>query len=212
MLQRYLLKANLHSDPGSYLLKPAYRSKSRCDLIKKYWATHVQENVSSEVSCTTFRYIGIHSRGASGASVAANAESISDRCLKRHGRWKTEKAKDGYINESSVSLVESFVVGDPYSYDEYNVSFNATFIEQRWRRKRFCTRLQIYENNCILLRFTWLCVSKSDYKIQMSLQCTLYVRMVESISKTSQCFARWINSKSKLPAKKRFLLILCSLF
>jgi hypothetical protein len=37
---------------------------------------------------------------ASGASTTANAEGISDRCLKRHGRWKSDLAKEGYIDDS----------------------------------------------------------------------------------------------------------------
>ena len=37
-----------------------------------------------------------HSLRAGGASAAANAQ-VSDRLLKRHGQWKSDKAKDGYI-------------------------------------------------------------------------------------------------------------------
>lgn len=31
--------------------------------------------------------------------MAANA-SVDERCLKRHGRWKSDGAKDGYIVDS----------------------------------------------------------------------------------------------------------------
>ena len=44
--------------------------------------------------------LGTHTLRASGASAAANASGVSDRCLKRHGRWKTDIAKDGYIDDS----------------------------------------------------------------------------------------------------------------
>ena len=44
--------------------------------------------------------LGTHSLRASGATTAANASGVSDRCLKRHGRWKTDVAKDGYIDDS----------------------------------------------------------------------------------------------------------------
>ena len=40
---------------------------------------------------------GMHSLRAGGATAAANA-GIPDRLFKRHGRWKSETAKDGYIN------------------------------------------------------------------------------------------------------------------
>ena len=42
---------------------------------------------------------GIHSLRAGGASAAANAD-VPDRLFKRHGRWRSENAKDGYIEDS----------------------------------------------------------------------------------------------------------------
>ena len=42
---------------------------------------------------------GIHSLRAGGALAAANAE-VPDRLFKRHGRWQSENAKDGYIKDS----------------------------------------------------------------------------------------------------------------
>lgn len=41
----------------------------------------------------------LHSLRAGGASAAANA-GIPDRLFKRHGRWLSENAKDGYIADS----------------------------------------------------------------------------------------------------------------
>ena len=43
--------------------------------------------------------ISLHSFRAGGATGAANAQ-ISDRCWKRHGRWRSESAKDGYVEDS----------------------------------------------------------------------------------------------------------------
>lgn len=48
---------------------------------------------------TPLLHLGTHSLRASGATAAANAEGVSDRCIKRHGRWKTDLAKDGYIDD-----------------------------------------------------------------------------------------------------------------
>ena len=42
---------------------------------------------------------GIHSLRAGGASTAANAE-VPDRLFKRRGRWRSENAEDGYIEDS----------------------------------------------------------------------------------------------------------------
>ena len=43
--------------------------------------------------------IGTHSLRSGGATAAARA-GIPDRLFKRHGRWRSEKAKDGYIQDS----------------------------------------------------------------------------------------------------------------
>ena len=45
-----------------------------------------------------------HCLRAGGASAAANAR-VPDRLFKRHGRWKSDKAKDGYIKDSVHSLL-----------------------------------------------------------------------------------------------------------
>ena len=50
------------------------------------------------------RDYGLHSLRAGGASAAANAQ-VSDRLFKRHGRWKSDKAKDGYIKDNIPSLL-----------------------------------------------------------------------------------------------------------
>ena len=42
---------------------------------------------------------GMHSLSAGGATAAANA-GVPDRLFKRHGRWRSESAKDGYIKDS----------------------------------------------------------------------------------------------------------------
>jgi len=47
---------------------------------------------------------GVHSFRAGGVSTAANA-GIQDRLLKKHGRWKTDVAKDGYVKENNQSLL-----------------------------------------------------------------------------------------------------------
>ena len=47
---------------------------------------------------------GLHSLRAGGASAATNA-GIGDRLFKRHGRWKSDQAKDGYIKDNLDSLL-----------------------------------------------------------------------------------------------------------
>ena len=44
---------------------------------------------------------GLHSLRAGGASATANTDvHVADRLFKRHGRWKSENAKDGYVEDS----------------------------------------------------------------------------------------------------------------
>ena len=47
------------------------------------------------------RLFGMHSLRAGGATAAANA-GVPDRLFKRHGRWKSKSAKDGYVKDSVV--------------------------------------------------------------------------------------------------------------
>ena len=42
---------------------------------------------------------GLHSLRAGGATVAAN-NGVPDRLFKMHGHWKSDSAKDGYIEDS----------------------------------------------------------------------------------------------------------------
>ena len=45
---------------------------------------------------------GLHSLRAGGATAAANA-GVPDRLFKRHGRWRSETAKDGYVQDATAS-------------------------------------------------------------------------------------------------------------
>ena len=64
-----------------------------------------------EIVFSAFESIGLnkksfelHSSRAGGASAAANG-NITDRLFKRHGRWKSDKAKDGYVKDNVESLL-----------------------------------------------------------------------------------------------------------
>jgi len=58
------------------------------------------ENYSSKVKLDELGFhvveFGHHSLRAGGAMAAANA-GVPDQVFKKHGRWKSESAKDGYI-------------------------------------------------------------------------------------------------------------------
>ena len=48
---------------------------------------------------------GLHSLRAGGSSAAANA-GVPDRLFKRHGRWRSENAKDGYVKDTMEERLE----------------------------------------------------------------------------------------------------------
>ena len=43
---------------------------------------------------------GLHSLRTGGATTAANL-GVADRLLKRHGRWRSENAKDSYVEDTT---------------------------------------------------------------------------------------------------------------
>ena len=48
---------------------------------------------------------GLHSLRSGGATAAANAK-VPDWIFKRHGRWRSENAKDRYIKDNLESRLE----------------------------------------------------------------------------------------------------------
>ena len=90
MLQRYLACSGLVLGSDKYLFQPACRSGSNCFLLnkdKKLSYTRARECMLGKLKLVAPELrLGTHSLRASGATVAANAAGVSDRCLKRHGR------------------------------------------------------------------------------------------------------------------------------
>jgi len=73
-----------------------------CRQTEKGWRTNLQQNERAGQRKTCgFPAVdfGLHSLKAGGATAAAVA-GVQDRLFKKHGRWKSENAKDGYIEDS----------------------------------------------------------------------------------------------------------------
>lgn len=76
---------------NSYKLREVGQlSYTRCREIFK--------DALNEVGVDPKRY-GLHSLRSGGATAAASV-GVPDRLFKKHGRWRSEGAKDGYIQES----------------------------------------------------------------------------------------------------------------
>ena len=50
------------------------------------------------------KFFGTHSLISGGATAAAKF-GVPDRLFKQHGRWKSENAKDGYVERSLKELL-----------------------------------------------------------------------------------------------------------
>ena len=63
--------------------------------------TRVRELILEKIQSLGYNAadFGVHSFRAGGATVVANV-GVPDRMFKRHGWWKCENAKDGYVKDS----------------------------------------------------------------------------------------------------------------
>ena len=112
MLERYMAMANLTTAVDNWLFRPLTATKygHRLKKVGKMTYSRVREVVREALRRLGEEpdAYGLHSLRAGGASAAANA-GVEDRLFKRHGRWRSENAKDGYVKDSyesrlSVSL------------------------------------------------------------------------------------------------------------
>ena len=103
MLERYIVLGGVTRDPSKCLFRGLCTtgkvSKLRCSGGLSY--TRAREVVLDMLSAIGLdkRQFGLHSLRSGGASAAANS-GIADRFFKRHGRWRSENAKDGYVKDS----------------------------------------------------------------------------------------------------------------
>ena len=96
----YADMAGIDFEPDIPLLRGLNSVKAKTRMRKsKISYTRVRELVKEAFADNTdVNLIGVHSLRVGGASSAAN-NGIPDRLFKRHGRWSSENAKDGYIKD-----------------------------------------------------------------------------------------------------------------
>ena len=109
LLECYMKRAGISWEDHRFLFRPIQKTK-RGEALRE----------SGQISYSCLRDLfrkkleflgfpsgdfGLHSLRAGGASAAANAK-VPDRLFKRHGRWKSENAKDGYIKDDMESRLE----------------------------------------------------------------------------------------------------------
>lgn len=87
----YLL-CNLSATKSGYKVRKANKKMSYTNLRELFMEAlepHVED----------IRHYCLHSLRSGGATVAAN-NGVRDRMFKRHGRWMSESAKDGYVKDT----------------------------------------------------------------------------------------------------------------
>lgn len=103
-VKKYIDKAGINLDSDHYLFKPMFKCKSKAGLIssnKRLSYTRARESVVNRMKEVAPQLnLGLHSLRAGGATAAANSGAVNDRCWKRHGRWKSDTAKDGYVKDN----------------------------------------------------------------------------------------------------------------
>ena len=103
MLQRYISLACVDNSNG-FIFRSLTLIKStgiyKFKGLKSLTYTRAREillDVIGKLGLDKSKF-GLHSLRSGGATAAANA-GVSDRLFKKHGRWKTDTAKDGYVKE-----------------------------------------------------------------------------------------------------------------
>ena len=110
LTQRYFSVASFSAESEDFIFRPL----TFCSGDKTYkfpGSDPLSYSRAREIVLSAFDAIslpkedyGLHSLRAGGASAAANVQ-VSDRLFKRHGRWKSDKAKDGFIKDNIQSLL-----------------------------------------------------------------------------------------------------------
>ena len=103
MYIKYVKLAGFDDCSQQFLFRPIFRSRNICKLIyknKQLSYTAARENIISRLKLVSGNFnIGLNSLRSGGTTAAVNFD-VDNRCLERHGRWKTDTSKDGYNIDS----------------------------------------------------------------------------------------------------------------
>ena len=107
MVEHYITLGGVGASPDLYLFRGITRSKNGVKLRLQGGLsyTRMRDLLLEKLSAVGLdaKKCGLHSLRAGGATAAANA-GVPDRLFKRHGRWCSENAKDGYVKDSLKTI------------------------------------------------------------------------------------------------------------
>ena len=101
----HLARSGSQSERAIWFILPAHGASHIINKViekaKPLSYTRARESIVSLLRkfVPTTDIIRLHSFRDGEATSAANAQ-VPDRCWKRHGRWQSETAKDGYVEDS----------------------------------------------------------------------------------------------------------------
>ena len=103
MLKRYMALGEVDRSSEAALFRPITRSRSGVTLRRQGSLSYTRarelvKEALKKAGRDPDKY-GLHSLRSGGATAAANA-GVPDRAFKRHGRWRSENAKDGYVKDT----------------------------------------------------------------------------------------------------------------
>ena len=108
MLERYAAAASIELSSSLRLFRGIVKTKrgERLRASGSLGYARMRELLLTKLEQLGYdkHQFSLHSLRLGGASAAANA-GVPDRLFKRHGRWKSETAKDGYVKDSTSALL-----------------------------------------------------------------------------------------------------------
>ena len=111
LIRLWFQRANIKDDSEEYIFRALtyYKSLDTYTLRKQdkpISYTTIRELILKVIENIGLdpRKFGLHSLRSGGATSAAN-NGVTDRLFKRHGRWKSDKAKDGDVKDNLRSLL-----------------------------------------------------------------------------------------------------------
>ena len=109
MLERYFIVTKESNDSDLRLFRGITSTKTgqrvrKCGTISY---TRMSEILKGKLKSLGYddSQFSLHSFRSGGASGAANAHVV-DRLFKKHGRWRSESAKDGYVEDTEEDRLE----------------------------------------------------------------------------------------------------------
>ena len=103
MLKQYMALGEVDRSSEAALFHPITRSRSGVTLRRQGSLSYTRarelvKEALKKAGRDPDKY-GLHSLRSGGATAAANA-GVPDRAFKRHGQWRSENVKDGYVKDT----------------------------------------------------------------------------------------------------------------